>query len=163
MFKTFKGRGDGTFESAQTYTQSASSSDLHIADFNNDGVNDFVAGTLVQLVLSATQLSTTLEKVNLTTSATARAALSTLDAALLRIGKELGNIGSSQSRIASALETLRASKENSDAAASRIFDADIASESSQLLRNQIQQQASQAILGQANQAPQIALSLLQGI
>ncbi|MBF0188802.1 MAG: flagellin FliC, partial [Magnetococcales bacterium] len=49
---------------------------------------------------------------------------------------------------------------NTSAARSRIMDADIAAETSQLTKNSILQQAATAILAQANQQPQMALQLL---
>jgi flagellin len=53
------------------------------------------------------------------------------------------------------------SVENLSAAESRIRDVDVAEESAALVRNQVLQQASAAMLSQANQAPNIALSLLK--
>jgi flagellin len=65
-----------------------------------------------------------------------------------------------QSRLKSASNTLSIARENFDAAASRIQDVDIASESAESVRNQILQQAASAVLGQANLQPRIALKLL---
>ena len=48
------------------------------------------------------------------------------------------------------------------ASLSRIRDVDIASETSALARNQVLSQAGASVLSQANQAPQLALSLLRG-
>ncbi|MDX2085710.1 MAG: flagellin, partial [Candidatus Melainabacteria bacterium] len=52
--------------------------------------------------------------------------------------------------------------ENLSASESRIRNVDVAKESAELVRNQILQQASATILSQANQSPQLALSLLRG-
>ena len=65
-------------------------------------------------------------------------------------------------RLAVALSTLAVARENFAAAESRIMDADIAEESSLLVRTQILQQAGAAVLGQANLQPSLALRLLGG-
>jgi flagellin len=64
--------------------------------------------------------------------------------------------------MSSAMRSIATSVENLAAAESRIRDVDVAEETATLTRNQILQQASASILAQANQQPQIALSLLQG-
>ncbi len=71
-----------------------------------------------------------------------------------------GNIGALLSRTESALGLNAATVEQYQAARSRILDADIAQESANLVRLQILQQATTAVLAQANQHPGIALSLL---
>ena len=88
--------------------------------------------------------------------------MSTLDDTLDRISRELGAIGSTQSRFAVALSTLASTRENVAAAESRIMDADIAEESAVLVRTQILQQAGAAVLSQANLQPSLALRLLGG-
>ena len=88
--------------------------------------------------------------------------MSTLDGTLDRISRKLGAIGSTQSRLAVALNTLTSARENFAAAESRIMDADIAEESAALVRTQILQQAGAAVLGQANLQPTLALRLLGG-
>jgi flagellin len=61
------------------------------------------------------------------------------------------------------INTVQVASENCLAARSQIADADIAEESAKLVRQQILQQASAAVLSQANQAPELALRLLNGI
>ena len=63
-------------------------------------------------------------------------------------------------RLEVALATLQSGKENFIAASARITDVDLVEESALLARNQIRQQASSALLAQANQQPRIALQLL---
>jgi flagellin len=65
-------------------------------------------------------------------------------------------------RLESAASNLMVSIENLSASESRIRNVDVAAESAELVRNQILQQASSTILGQANQSPQLALQLLKG-
>ena len=82
---------------------------------------------------------------------------------LTRIISELGNLGSSQSRLAIAANNLQASHGNFESARARIEDVDTATESAHLLKTNILQQASTAILSQANLLPSLALRLLQGV
>jgi len=69
--------------------------------------------------------------------------------------------GASQSRFDSVISNLAVSVENQTAARSRIMDADFASETANLSRSQILQQAGTAMVAQANQLPQQVLSLLR--
>jgi flagellin len=71
------------------------------------------------------------------------------------------NIGATTSRISTFMNTVSAANINYKAAESRISDADVASEAANTVRNTILQQTASSLLGQANQAPQIALRLLQ--
>ena len=71
-------------------------------------------------------------------------------------------IGASQNRIQVAMQNLATAHENLSAANSRIRDVDVAEETSAMTRNQILSQAGVAVLAQANQLPQSALSLLGG-
>ena len=72
-----------------------------------------------------------------------------------------GSIGATQSRLESALLLAFTSGETRAQAESRIRDADIGAESANLSRLQILQQAGAAVLAQANQQPQLALTLLR--
>jgi flagellin len=95
-----------------------------------------------------------------TTNATA--ALGRLDTAITFTNTSRGDLGAQQNRMQSTLRSVLNARENLSAAESRIRDVDIASESADLTRNSIMQQAASSILQQANTQPQIALSLLQG-
>ncbi|MBF0588054.1 MAG: flagellin FliC [Magnetococcales bacterium] len=90
----------------------------------------------------------------------ATSVLSMVDSALDSVSDIRALLGASQSRFESIVANLSNVSENTSAARSRILDADIASETSTLTRNSIIQQASTAILAQANQQPQLALQLL---
>jgi flagellin len=91
----------------------------------------------------------------------ANGAISTLDGAIEVISAYRASLGSMSNRLQSTSDNLSTALENVSAANSRIEDADIASEMSELVRTQILQQAGIAILSQANQAPQSVLKLLQ--
>jgi flagellin len=79
----------------------------------------------------------------------------------MQIDNMRGDLGAVQNRFESTIANLNNSAENISAARSRILDADIAQETSAMTKSNILQQAGVAILAQANQAPQLALSLLQ--
>jgi flagellin-like hook-associated protein FlgL len=88
-------------------------------------------------------------------------ALSRLSSYLDELNQVAGDIGAVLSRFQVATGNLNSMKENYNAAESRITDADIASESSKLISTTILQQASSAVLSQANLQPEIALQLLR--
>ncbi|MDA1263459.1 MAG: flagellin [Planctomycetota bacterium] len=92
----------------------------------------------------------------------ANTALEALDSAISSINTPRGNLGATTNRMTSALASILSARENLSAAESRIRDVDVASETADLTRNSIMQQASVSVLQQANVQPQIALSLLQG-
>ena len=83
-----------------------------------------------------------------------------VDAALERVGAARAEMGATQNRFESSIRNLSNISENVSAARSRIKDADFATETANLSKNQILQQASTTVLAQANQRPQAALSLL---
>ncbi|AXT37693.1 MULTISPECIES: flagellin [Alteromonas] len=96
------------------------------------------------------------------TAAGASALLDDVDTAISAIGGLRADLGAIQNRFQSTIRNLSNISENVSAARSRIKDADFATETAELSRNQILQQASTTILAQANQRPQAALSLLGG-
>ena len=91
-----------------------------------------------------------------------RSYLSKIDSAVQTVLKKRGDIGALQNRLESALDNLTVMNENIQSSESRIRDVDIAKETANMTKYQILQQASASILSQANQIPQLALSLLQG-
>jgi flagellin len=99
-------------------------------------------------------------QVTVSTAAVASTALNQLDLALDSVSDIRANLGAYQNRFESLMANLSDIVENTTSARSRIMDADIAKETANLTRNAIMQQASTAILAQANQQPQIALQLL---
>jgi flagellin len=91
----------------------------------------------------------------------AQAAIATLDDALDTINESRGKLGAFTNRLEYTAQNLATNIENTAASESRVRNVDVAMESANLARNQILQQASQAMLSQANQAPQLALQLLR--
>ena len=98
---------------------------------------------------------------SLTTQSGANAAISVLDTAIESVSTRRGSIGAMQNRLQSTINSLGVASENTGAANSRIRDADVAQAVSEMVKNQILQQSTMAVLAQANQAPQMALQLLK--
>jgi len=102
----------------------------------------------------------TVDAISITTAADAQAAITAIDNALSTVNGVRADLGAKQNRFSSTIRNLENVSENVSASKSRIMDADFAAESAALARNQVLQQASSSMLAQANQQPQIALSLL---
>ena len=98
--------------------------------------------------------------VNIATARSASDAMDKIDAAIKEINTAQTTQGAAQNRMSSVISTLQVSNENQSAARSRIMDTDFASETANLARSQILQQASTAMLGQANQLPNGVMRLL---
>lgn len=111
-------------------------------------------GTTNAASLSVTSLS-------ITTSAGRDSALSKIDAALKEIDSQRSVLGAIQNRLAYNISNSANTQANVADAKSRIVDVDFAKESSEMTKNQVLQQTGSAMLAQANQLPQIALSLLK--
>ncbi len=95
------------------------------------------------------------------TASTAQSMIAKLDTALQKVSSDRATFGAKQNRLESAVRNLSNIAENQSAARSRIRDADFASETAELTRTQILQQAGVSMLAQANQLPQNVLSLLR--
>jgi len=98
--------------------------------------------------------------INISSRAGAIEALDIVDLAIEHVSSSRAALGALQNRLESTINNLSTTSENLAASRSRIMDADFASETASLSRNQIIQQAGVSILAQANQQPQIALALL---
>jgi flagellin len=109
---------------------------------------------------SATLLVDTLSA-DLTTAITSQAAITSIDTALDSVNTSRSAYGAVQNRLSTAMANVESYTEKLIATESTIRDVDFASETADLTRNQVFQQAGVAILSQANQSPQAALSLLQ--
>ena len=91
----------------------------------------------------------------------ADATITSIDAALVTVDGQRGDLGAIQNRFESIIASGQVTAENVSAARSRILDADFAAETANLSRAQILQQAGTAMLAQANQQAQNVLSLLR--
>jgi len=83
------------------------------------------------------------------------------EAAIQAVATARGQLGATQNRLDHAIGNLHAQSENLQNSRSRIVDTDYAAETAQLTKTQIQQQAATAMLAQANQMPNVVLSLLK--
>ena len=88
-------------------------------------------------------------------------AVSAIDAALANINATRADLGAAQNRFSTTISNLQNINENAEAARSRVQDTDFAAETAQLTKQQTLQQASTAVLAQANQLPSAVLKLLQ--
>lgn len=138
-------------------TNAAKAITLHISD----KFNDTISVSLIDVRASALGNGTTfVDDIDVTTDA--QLAISVIDSALDQISTARGNLGATQNRLDFIVDNLALSIQNTEASKSRIKDADMASESSNLTRAQILSQSSMAMLQKANQKPQGVLQLLQG-
>jgi len=100
-------------------------------------------------------------KIDVSTVDGANAAMKTIDSALAQIDSNRASLGAIQNRFTSTISNLNTTTENLTASRSRIQDTDFASETANLTRGQILQQAGTAMLAQANSLPNGVLSLLR--
>lgn len=120
------------------------------------------SGQTIQLSLensSSAQLG--LNGPSIDSAAHAAAALSVLDSAVDEVSSARGTLGATQNTLLSAIASIQNLRENLSAADSRIRDVDVAQETADMARNQIQQQLAISVLAQANLQPQLALTLLR--
>ncbi len=98
---------------------------------------------------------------DLTSDANAQTAIGALDTALDALNTERGVYGAALNTLDFTVKNLQNAAENQSAARSRIMDADYSAETAALSKAQVLQQAGVAMLAQANQQPQMILSLLR--
>jgi flagellin len=111
---------------------------------------------------NSTSATLAVSSISTTSVANANLAITAVDAAITTLAQARGKLGASQNRLQSAFSSVQTARENTSAAESRIRDVDFASETADLTRNTILQQAATSVLQQANVQPQLALSLLRG-
>jgi len=108
------------------------------------------------------RFGTAIASISVDTAAKAQKAIGVIDNALETINGLRADLGAANNRLDFTISNLMSVAENTEAARSRIMDADFAAETAALSRAQVLQQASQAMLAQANAASQQVLQLLQG-
>jgi flagellin len=124
--------------------------------------NDRLAMSIGKLTTSTLGTSTLhIASASLATASQAQAAIGTFDKAIQQLSQARAKVGATQNRMTVTVSNLAVTQENLQAANSRIRDVDVASESANLTKAQILSQAGLAVLAQANQLPQSALSLLR--
>ncbi|NCU86114.1 MAG: flagellin FliC, partial [Betaproteobacteria bacterium] len=154
---TFNGVGllDASQSGGITFQIGAGSADtVSVSGANITGFSSF--GTS-----AATASVTATGIIDVSTASGASAALSKLDTDIGTVTGQRAIFGAVQNRFEAVISNLNVYTESLSAARGRIVDADFASETASLTRGQILQQASTAILAQANALPQNALTLLK--
>jgi flagellin len=136
--------GSVTFHSASSFSIST-----------NGAGTDFLAVANTGSTLSA------VSAIDISTATGATDALLTVDAALSTVSSNRAKLGAVQNRFLTTIDNLNTTSENLSASRSRIQDADFATETANLSRTQILQQAGTAMVAQANQLPQGVLALLR--
>jgi flagellin len=117
--------------------------------------------TSTAFTTGANAVSGNLQDADVLTVDGANTTIQRVDAALTSISDLRSTFGAIQNRFESTIANLSTSVENLSAANSRILDADFASETAELAKSQVLQQAGISVLAQANARPQQVLSLLQ--
>ena len=112
--------------------------------------------------LTATASEKTVDTLDISTQTGSQRAISIIDSAIASIDSQRADLGAVQNRFGHTISNLANVAENVSASRSRIQDTDFATETAQMTKNQILQQAGTSILSQANQIPQAAISLLGG-
>jgi len=154
-------RGGDTFmftvtdgASDQTSTLSLSGADL--LDLGITGTLDAIGGGT-----ESTETVRYVSQIDISTRDQALLAMTVVDAALESIAANRAGLGAVANRLEATISNLLNISENTAASLSRVMDADFAAESTRLARAQILQEASVAMLAQANTASQSVLKLLQ--
>lgn len=137
--------------------------------FNSESTSQIrftgVSGTLTALGLAnmnASKMTYSINDITTTDAQSAsRNALDAVNSAIASLATQRGLLGATESRLNVAINNLTVARENYASAESRIRDTDVAQEAAQLTRMGILQQAGAAVLAQANQQPQLALTLLR--
>jgi flagellin len=171
---TGAGTADGGTGTAVTLTANATAGDAATVGgkitFNSPSAFTATASAVGILKGGATTLSSQLSAVSsidITTVTNgipsgANDALQVIDSALANLSSSRASLGALQNRFTQVVSSLSSTSENLSAARSRILDADFASETANLTRGQILQQAGTAMLAQANSLPNGVLALLRG-
>ena len=119
-------------------------------------------GQIITVTINAMSINAlTLQDVSVTTQPLANDAITTIDAAIKAVSEQRSALGAIQNRLEHTIKNLDNSAENLQAAEARIRDVDMAQEMMEQTRQNILQQASTAMLAQANQMPQTVLQLLR--
>ena len=99
---------------------------------------------------------------DVTTFAKAQLSITALDSGIQALSSVRAGFGAAMNRFSNTVSNLQTMQTNTSAALSRIQDTDVAAETANLSKNQVLSQAGAAILAQANQTPQLAMTLLRG-
>lgn len=167
--KLLDGKYKGTFQvgadASQTITFKMTSaftiSGIASASKGSATIAATTAGSKEPYKVTASTSQVTVANMNsIKTASAAQSAMANLDYMIKAVDSKRAELGAVQNRFDSTIRNQSNVSENLSAARSRIRDADFATETANLTKQNILQQAASSILAQANQRPQSALSLL---
>ncbi|MGY3958363.1 flagellin N-terminal helical domain-containing protein [Aeromonas popoffii] len=171
--KLLDGSFGGTFQVGADANQTISFSLSQAAGFSISGIAK-AAGTTIAVISGAAGSVTTnvgvsiifggggVGGIDISSQSEAQKVLAAADAMLEVVDGKRAELGAVQNRLDSTIRNQANISENVSAARSRIRDADFATETANMTKQNILQQAASSVLSQANQRPQAALQLLQG-
>ena len=133
--------------------------DIQVGTRNNPNIDRLTFFDTSSADVNVVALGLNLASINDKTSA--QNSLSAVDTAIMSVAAIRADFGAMQNRLQSVINNIAISIENMSAANSRIRDTDVASETSELTKNNILMQAGTAVLAQANSSVQSALTLLK--
>jgi flagellin len=147
-------QGSAKFNGKQLINATAATTTFQV------GLNN-TASDQIKVTFGGVKLTTiTAVATDVSTATGALNALATIDTAIQNVSTARSNFGTAMNRMDFATSNIQTMQLNITAANSRIRDVDVASETANLSRNQVLTQAGTAVLAQANQIPQLALSLI---
>ncbi len=153
----------GDFDGTTVVTTGSSSASFRVGSDVGDDITLSFSDMRASALGNASKISALIaDNSAVATTADADTLLASIDTAIGQVSTFRAVLGARQNQLETAISSLGVSVENMSASESRIRDADIAAVSSQMMTNQIMQQAGVSVLAQANTAPQSVLSLLQG-
>lgn len=167
-FEEDQSLADGTYTVVEDGGLQLQDSDGNVVAYSADGVTWTTEEGAGDTILTTQTLAADAEitvggaagGIDISTQEAADAAISTINTALERVSEERSMLGAVQNRLEHTISNLDNVAENLQAAESRIRDVDMAAEMMEFTRQNILQQASTAMLAQANVAPQAVLQLL---
>ena len=152
--------GDASTTATLNGTVGAAGGSVVDAQINLTSSESFSTSAGAELFTAGNSTLDTVKDVDLSTQSGSQDAIDVIDAALAGIDEQRADLGAVQNRFSHTISNLANISENVSASRSRIQDTDFASETANMTKNQILQQAGTSILAQANQLPQAALSLI---
>ena len=155
--------GVSNSDSSLVLTETSNGTDLDFSDVNLLDSEGATQTTFSDTggETSPTQTVRYVSQIDISTRDSALLAMTVVDAALQSVAAARGSLGAVANRLESTIQNLMTTSENTSASLSRVMDADYAAESTNLARAQVLQQASIAILAQANTTTQQVLRLLE--
>ncbi|MDH0648270.1 flagellin [Pseudomonas sp. GD03858] len=154
--------GSGTYGTAQALADDLiATGSVNLDSAKGYALNGAGITGLFSATAAATSAKTTIANTDVTDATKAQDALAVIDKAIGSIDSVRSGLGATQNRLTTTVDNLQNIQKNSTAARSTVQDVDFASETAELTKQQTLQQASTAILSQANQLPSSVLKLLQ--